>query len=552
MAQMNVGKIDERGFLNGMDRRGFTPSKAILELVANTLDSFDAVNTKNERTLLFDVKQRTIRIIDNAGGMNEDDISRAFNMFSENHISDRSRGVSGMGGKHAMHVLSNQKNMQLFTRKEDGSFLRVEIPWEKIHSEGIYTNQICTNEMLDAEKELFMNERYSNGMCHGHNVSGTTIEFQSTNELVELIQNFFKPINDSSFENPMNPMDRLDIVFGRENIIFKLKHFENPVIKTLSKYNYFAANNTEFYTGISTHSIEHWIRGNENRFLLLQEDRKYEIQKAGKGWSKIATPYIENTTGYTLVGVYIVRVGLRSHTTYFNSESPKFPAVSTELYGIDEEFLDKANFDFIFQNKLYRNNMLIGLIPTPDIGYGSARGSAEGHLEYYRIQLDISFNPVSTQNNPMDKFLKIQENKNQFNGNDLHLRFTRLLKYIRHLKYEEILNFFTTTIERYTTAAVQPSEEEKGDSLLDSDSETDDDSIDSQPVPQPPAPAPAPTPEPAPAPLPESEPAPAPAPAPAPERNNQVTLNLGSLSFQQYLEFLGRMTCLCDEYNVAF
>ncbi len=566
---VKVGDINERGYINGMTRRGFTPEKANLELIANALDSHDSVGSQNGRVLLYDVRQHTVRMVDNAGGMNEKDIENAFSMYRENHIHEASRGVSGVGGKNSMLILSQKKNMELFTKKEDGPFLKVEVPWETIHADGIYTGQILVKPMFDTEKEAFMNERYSNGMCHGHNTCGTTIEFPSTNEMVELIQESFKPVQESSLKNPM---DRMDIVFGRENVDFIYKHFENSISIILPKYDYFNAPNTEFYTGISTYTIEQWTRGEEHRFLLIQNGARLEIQKVGKGLSRVPSECNENTQGYRHVGNYTVRVGLRAHNDYFNPENPIVPRNlaslretentrlwldgSNRLYGIDKQFLDEDNYDYLPQNKLYRNNMLIGLIPTPDVSMGSARASPFSSLEYFRIQLDVSFNPVSAQNNAMDRAMNIQENKNQFDGKSLSLKFTRLLKHIRHLKFEQIVNYFVATIQRHAAAAAVQPPEDDSDSLLDSDSETDDDSIDSQPVPQPPAPAPAPTPVPAPAaePEPEPEPAtvPAPVPAPAPERNNQVTLNLGSLSFQQYLEFLGRMTCLCDEYNVAF
>ena len=41
--ELNVGSIDEKGYLAGMERRGYSEPKCLLELIANSLDAQDGV-----------------------------------------------------------------------------------------------------------------------------------------------------------------------------------------------------------------------------------------------------------------------------------------------------------------------------------------------------------------------------------------------------------------------------------------------------------------------------------------------------------------------------
>jgi hypothetical protein len=458
--QISVGDINERGYLNGMTRRGFTPAKGNLELAANTLDSHDAAALQGQRTLLYNVQQHTVELIDDAGGMNEQDIRNAFSMHRENHTSDASRGVSGMGGKNSMCILSQKKNMRLYTRKRDNTFYRIEVPWTDIFSEGLYTGKVQLYPMDDTEKEAFIKQRYLNGMCHGQNVHGTSIEFPSNDELVEVIEENFKPIAESEVKNPL---DRMAIVFGRETMKFAYRHHENPDVKVLEKYNYFSLPTTEYYRGISSYTIEQWTKGEDHRYLLnIDEGVTYEINKVGRGFKKEPERTVDNTQQYQHVGNYTVQVGLRSDSEYFTSTAVALPENTREIYGLDKKFLGDDTFDYLAQYKLFRNNMLIGLIPSPDVAISSHRANSKADLEYRRVQVEVSFCPVSLQGNAMDRAMNIQENKNQFDGKSISLKFTRLLKWLRQVKANEIWTYFTTAIAR-PPAPVPLVEEEESD-----------------------------------------------------------------------------------------
>jgi hypothetical protein len=73
---LSVGCIDERGYINGFTRRGYTYAKSILELIANGDDAMKGVVASGDfqPKLLFDVQRTYTKLIDNASGMNSKNV----------------------------------------------------------------------------------------------------------------------------------------------------------------------------------------------------------------------------------------------------------------------------------------------------------------------------------------------------------------------------------------------------------------------------------------------------------------------------------------------
>jgi hypothetical protein len=561
-----VGNIDERGYLNGLTRRGYTHAKCILELVANVLDSMDSLqDMQGQPRLVFDIQQGYTYMIDNAAGMKEEDVKNMFSLHRQNHASDASRGVSGIGAKPALSILSERKNMFLFTKHANGPYLKISVPWNNIHESGVYTGKIEVSQMNDAEKEQFMSERAANGMFYGVNPHGTTIRFPTNTALTDILQKNFQNVNETDLDNPL---DRISIVFGSENLQILYKHFEESEPKILSLYNYFGHRETNFYTGVSTHTIHQWSNDHENRFLWTRPDGNYEILPHGRGFSTQPSPTIRNMRGYQHVGYYNVKIGLRSDTEYFDPQNPTEPQNTTTLYGEDKEFLADDNHDYLHQIKLYRNNMLIGLIPTPDIKISSSRASTRADLEYRRIQVHVGFFPVSLQDNAQDRAMNIQENKNQFDGKSISLPFTRLLKAMRKEKADSVWNYFETVMHEHRSRIplpIHPVIHENADT-----DESDDSGISpvSEPSERPPSihvdsddeeKAAEESNFSSPLPSPRIDPAPAPAPAPAPQpiveplptvRKTHMTFNLSSLHHDLYLLCLHELEQIQQRYSL--
>jgi hypothetical protein len=93
-----------------------------------------------------------------------------------------------------------------------------------------------------------------------------------------------------------------------------------------------------------------------------------------------------------------------------------------------------------------RNNMVIGTFNFPEVNISNARANGEAMLGIKLVQCEVSFNPISMQNNPQDRVMGIQENKNQFDGESLPKNFTRMVKAVKKEKADEIWKYFNEVI----------------------------------------------------------------------------------------------------------
>ena len=89
-----IGSIDEGGYLYSLTKQGFNPHKCILELIANSIDA-------KAKKITFSTKLHGIFMIDDGNGMNKECLRNMFSMQRANHTSDKSCGISGLGGKVA-------------------------------------------------------------------------------------------------------------------------------------------------------------------------------------------------------------------------------------------------------------------------------------------------------------------------------------------------------------------------------------------------------------------------------------------------------------------
>ena len=75
--QDRIGDIDERGFINSFDRKGFTKVKCISEIHANSCDA-------KSKNIKYVIKRDKIYDIDDGIGMNKQDTKNAFSVFKSN------------------------------------------------------------------------------------------------------------------------------------------------------------------------------------------------------------------------------------------------------------------------------------------------------------------------------------------------------------------------------------------------------------------------------------------------------------------------------------
>jgi hypothetical protein len=457
---MSVGSINERGYLQGFDRRGYTPAKCLLELVANSLDSIDRKGSQ-EGLIRFYIGISEIRMSDRySEGMDRAAITSMFDLHRENNASSQTRGVSGIGAKPALSILSQKRDMHIFTHKDNGEHLRVDIPWSTIHSQGQYTGMVRVRPMTGSEVEEFGQE------------SGTILVFPYSDALKDLIYDNFH-VQEGA------PLDRMSIVFGRDPVRIEYKHHEEHESRLLPMYNYFPAYSTDYYLGVTTATIEHWYSESEGKDRFICENK--EVQRLGRGWAKDPSEVTKNLQGYTRVGDYIVLAGLRRDTNVFDLTNPVLPTGDTSrCNAYNVEHLGHDNTEFLCKTKLVRNGQTIGLIPLADKNIASARAGGDMYCKIQLVQCEVRYYPVSTQDNRQDIAMGIQENKNQFDGESLPLNFTRLVTKIRWDKGAAIWNYFVRTKaeedEKAAEAAralVQPQAESESESESEAEPEVE-------------------------------------------------------------------------------
>jgi hypothetical protein len=444
------GEINERGYLNSFGRRGFTPEKCILELVANSLDSLDRRNrvpseTTNTNKIIFDNNGNSILIIDNGYGMDMQGAKNMFSMHKENHINDKSRGVSGIGAKPSLSILSEKSTVKIYSRQPEGPYICVTIPWDIIHEQGIYTGKIQFRPMTETEIQEFKDERLLHGMLYNCDFCGTTIRFNYLDTLAEVLEENFTPIQQSSMTDLMN---RIGIVFGRDNVEFLYQHHEASGYKKIDMYNYFNAPKPAFYKGYDEYVIENWYnpQTKKDRFICKIGDDNYEVKQMEKRCATKAEPVINGFLGFQHIGDYVAFIGLRNEKEVFDTTvaNPKMVNAIDNIGQYNRAHVgtdSKDNLLFLNGTKFVRNNQFIGLIPT-ERGMETRRGGADSHYELILLQCEVRYNPISSQNSHLDHIGQIQENKNQFDGKSVPLHFRRLIEHLRKEKWNQIKAYF--------------------------------------------------------------------------------------------------------------
>lgn len=457
--EKKAGKFNQAGILASFERQGFTPAKRLLEIVANSIDAiYRVISTVPEypARIMFEILKDTIKIIDNGSGMDESDAENMWDAFRENNSSYKSRGVSGLGSKPALEGLSCRTEVRIFTRKADGDFICIIIPWDKIYDQMLYTDMITIRTMTNDEQHTFINERTSNSMVHKLSVQGTTICIKRNSMLEDLIDDNFTDIMKS---NLMNPLDRIDCIFGKESkvIDFCYKKYGKKEPVSLLLYDYFGQDNTKYYTGVNIEYIDEYYKKDEQpRFIFTSssDNKRYEInihsRKGNVPQYKKKAELAASISGWTLVGRYSISTALLSCKTIFNEEDPSPITASKRIDEYSKDFIgdtsNKEGWKYISKLKIVRNNQLIGYCDIPDKDEGSSRGTARSMFDTL-VQTEIAFDPVSTHDNIQDKTIGIQQNKNQFDGKAVPINLLRLVKHIRNIKADEIWDYFDYILE---------------------------------------------------------------------------------------------------------
>jgi hypothetical protein len=429
-----IGDIDERGFINSFDRKGFTKVKCISEIHANSCDA----KSKNIKYVI--TKDAKTFIIDDGIGMNKQDIKNAFSVFKSNHREDQSMGVSGIGLKAALKRLSNDGVIKIITKKEGSPYYTINIDWPKIIKEGKYTSNIICEESNQTDIDNFNQDRSNDE----YNKTGTTIIFNYDEEFHEILkQNFNIQCNEQS-ENKLkiSSNQKLSVIFGKLSNIKTYYQDDNSGDKRdLRLYDYFSQPASKYYKNKEKHRIKVYkneLLKDDLRFIWEKGNEEREITKKGKGYSVKSENKTSNLSQYKNIGEYEVYVGVQYDEQYFNNQKPEQPKNTKYLTPLDLLILNKEDdYDFHQTISLYRNNQYIGPIIIPNQSATSSRANPESNFKLSIVHCEVHYFPLSHQNNELDIISGIQENKNQYQDN-IPIICKRLFKEIKDDKAKEI------------------------------------------------------------------------------------------------------------------
>ena len=444
------GSIDERGFINSFDRKGFTHKKGGSELLSN---SYDASSTH----VHVNVGRDKIKIIDNGKGMDITQLGNMFTMYRENHTGDKSMGVSGVGAKPSLYLLSkcdgNPTHVTIFTHMENGDYLKAHVPFDKMKEQGKYTGMIEHMKMTIEEIDEFNADRDAG--------VGTTIMLNYS----ETTHNYFEK-QFSSERKTMDLSDRLDCIFGKTNMEISYRDYESSSLAQLPLYDYFSGTRPDYYAGgIKEDIIEHWTdRENKDRFVWDNCGVEYEFTPKSKNISKKPEP-VQSKAGWTNIGFYIIKNGMRRDVRLFDEQNPvkkinktldkNKKETVTVVYGntshgsvlceYDEEFFEGGKDELkmnVAKLSIIRNEQYITSVELDEFKIMSARASADAFMKTVLHRTELSYCTRSCHENRMDMAIGIQENKNQHVASDIPVNLTRLISHVKRLRYSEIIDYF--------------------------------------------------------------------------------------------------------------
>ena len=426
------GSINESGTLNNLTKKGYTYNQCMCEIIANSIDA-------NCSNCVIKIGTDFIKIIDDGNGMDIEGLYNMWDLNRESHRDEEKIGICGVGAKASLLLLSKKRECFVYTKTKKGTYLKTTVDWEKIFKEKKLSGMIEFDDMNEKEIKIFNEER---NLVN----KGTSIYIPYDEELENIIQDQFD-LNESK---NIIPKERFGIIFGYiRNFTLELFHVDHPdEKKEIKYYRPFLRKNINFYDGKTEHIIKviEDEDGEINYFTQEPETEKLiYCRKTRRGVDKNISEYKKNIRDKEL-GEFILQIGMHKDLDYFNPENPEILTDSnTTLLEWEVDFFgdDKSKKEFIASVPIVRNNHFIGSFALDK--FTSMEGGGSSHIETkfknWRTRCGLSYKTNSTQDNKIDDLVKIQENKQQYNSNNLDKKILNLIIYLRNKKCDSLKKY---------------------------------------------------------------------------------------------------------------
>ena len=480
-----IGTIDEKGFINSLDRDGISFIRGIFELIGNSIDG----KCKNFTIIIEDEK---IMFIDDGKGMTSDDLKNAFSFYKSNHSDDESIGVSGYGLKAALKKLSNNKIATVYTHSKDSNYIKAIVNWDKIIKDEKYTGNIVDKAMEQKEIDLF--NKY-NSKC-----IGTMIEIPFQTELYDtIIIQFKKNVNGDFLRYELEPSCRIDFIFGnfQNELNIQCKDKTKQKEYTVDFYNPHGLDKIQ-YLGPETLSQKiHTIRmfkniDGEYIFATPINDTIYHFFKNDtantcNGIDNIYTDKIPY--GFNHISDFKQKISfIKPKISYFNTDKPVLPTQTglTSINEYDDNFYGKSKQTSYKNNKMLytRNNSRIGNIKIGPMCQTGGQNTYNNKFIKLHTSTELYSNTKSTQINEVDEYMQIQKNKHQYSPDINKMKpLIRLCEFNRKEFSTQLWKWIINKVDTYnhvnssaSASASATDNDNDNDSNSDSDNDSDSDS----------------------------------------------------------------------------
>ena len=435
MEKTQAGEIREFGYINGMNKKGFNGARSLSELFANSLDASSSI-------IKVVIKGECIHIIDNGNGM---DIEKQIDLWAaqkENHMGEKSTGVSGFGAKPSTKVLSQDTWVKFYSKKEGADYCKSFASWDKIIKEGKYTGMIDVSLMDQGEIEMF--KEFLGDQ------TGTIITFPKSPFLKNEIKKQFYDAKDIKKSN-----QRLDCIFPRwTDVTFQFHDVDENEKKDLEMYNYFGEDPSEYYAYRKITIVVFKDNKGDPIYAKVEGDGYMIYERVNKNWRK--KPWVVGRRIFKEVGTIEVTSALRKDKNYFDPNGTIYPGGCAKLHAYESKFFSEHEEEVkadLFYPSILRNDQYIGnLEPLPKLRPSSGRSGGESCLKNLLIRTEMSYETYSSQDNVMDGIIGIQENKNQLNTYQISDSLKKHIEDNIKDAADDTWNYFTKKIEENVKA----------------------------------------------------------------------------------------------------
>ena len=377
-------------------------------------------------------------------------------------------GTVGIGLKLANAYISKYNHTSyIYTKTDNGPYLKVTIPWGVIYEQGLYSKQISIDIMTDGEKKIFkrnLPKSQKTPDINDSDIHGTVLQHKMDNPIVKLFTNQFNKDTtwwaDSAKKKLKNK--RWDVMFAPSNINLIMENhmdgIEAELIVDKDFYNYFnkerqdyfrKAEHTILYIKETNSDITHFITENTD----IKKPGYIFIDSDGRGIHKTTSEFTK--TRFTKLGSLKYMVASLRNNDYFDPENPlkhNLGASASAMPLYEHQFFNPCVKDSRIDacsTNIERNQQVVNTIILEGYEHSKTdggRGTEKKTLGIIATRDKIAYNTKSSQTNFYDGIIKIQEVKDhEIHGMDL--RLLRLIRHIRQDHIEKLYTFMTTKID---------------------------------------------------------------------------------------------------------